>query len=175
MIRSGEDIVWEEPQSFQELLRLRRLKRRSLWRNARPLVINTALIFSLIMIFFALYYRSDISKVFEPVKIISALAASFGISFIWRSLERRRRPIVSLKKKDGAYYLSRTGDYSNQPLSELKAYVVEELREGDFCSSVLIMKTERGQCLAALPDRETEKFMEGLMKELKIPKGKLKG
>ena len=77
MIVKGEDIVWEEPKSFQELLRLRRLKRRSFWRNARPLFINTALIFSLVMIFFAFYYRSDIAKVFEPAKIISALIASF--------------------------------------------------------------------------------------------------
>ena len=102
MIVKGEDIVWEEPRSFQELLRLRRLKRRSFWRNARPLFINTALIFSLVLIFFAFYYRSDIARVFEPAKIISALIASFGISFIWRSLERGRTPIVTLTKKEGA-------------------------------------------------------------------------
>ena len=174
MIVKGEDIVWEEPKSFQELLRLRRLKRRSFWRNARPLFINTALIFSLILIFFAFQCRSDIAKVFEPAKIISALIASFGISFIWRSLERSRTPIITLTKKEGAYYLSRKGDYTNQPLAELKAYVVEELREGAYASTVLIMKTADGQRLAALPDQEKIDLMVGIMKELKIPEGKLK-
>ena len=174
MIRKGEDIVWEEPRSFQELLRLRRLKRRSFWRNARPLFINTALIFSLVLIFFAFYYRSDIARVFEPAKIISALIASFGISFLWRSLERSRTPVVTLTKKEGAYYLSRKGDYTDQPLSEVKAYVVEELKEGECVSTVLIMKTADGQRLAALPDQETIDLMEGVMKELKIPEGKLK-
>ena len=174
MTRKGEEIVWEEPMSFQELLRLRRLKRRSFWRNARPLFINTALIFSLVMIFFAFYYRSDISKVFEPAKIISALIASFGISFIWRSLERRRAIVVTLAKKEGAYYLTRRGDYTDQPLSELKAYVVEELKEGAYASTVIIMKTGEGQRLVALPDQETIDLMVGIMKELKIPEGKLK-
>ncbi len=174
MTAKGEEIVWEEPMSFQELLRLRRLRRRSFWRNARPLFINTALIFSLILIFFAFYYRSDIGKVFEPAKIASALIAAFGVSFIWRSLERRRAIIVTLEKKDGAYYLSRKGDYVSQPLSELKAYVVEELKEGAYASTVIIMKTADGQRLAALPDRKTEDLMVGIMKELKIPEGKLK-
>lgn len=174
MIAKGEEIIWEEPGSFQELLRLRRLRRRSFWRNARPLFINTALIFSLILIFFAFQCRSDIAKVFEPVRLFSALAAAFGISFIWRSLERRRAIRVTLEKREGAYYLSRKGDYVSQPLSELKAYVVEELKEGAYASTVIIMKTGEGQCLAALPDQETVDLMVGIMKELKIPEGKLK-
>lgn len=70
--------------------------------------------------------------------------------------------------------MSRKGDYTSQPLSELKAYVVEELKEGAYASTVIIMKTADGQRLAALPDKETTDLMVGIMKELKIPEGKLK-
>ena len=139
-----------------------------------PLRLSTALIFSLILIFFAFLNRGDVGKVFEPVKIASALIASFGISFIWRSFERRRKIVVTLAKKEGAYYLSRKGDYTSQPLSELKAYVVKELKEGAHSSLVFIMKTGDGQRLAALPDYETRELMKGIMKELKIPEGQLK-
>ena len=169
-----EDLRWEEPREFQELLRLRRLKRRSFWRNARPMLINTALIFSLILIFFAFYYRSDISKVFEPVRLTTALVLAFAISFIWRGLERNRSVIVTLGTFKDRPYLARRGDYERLYLDEVKAYVIEELKEGKYSARVLIMKTGGEQRLAAIPDGKTEELLENLMREHRIPKGKLK-
>ena len=169
-----EDLRWEEPREFQELLRLRRLRRRNFWRNARPMLINTALIFSLILIFLAFYYRSDIKLVFEPVKLTTALLLAFSVSFIWRSLERGRKIVVTLGKNKGRYFLSRRGDYERLYLDEVRAYVIEELKEGKYSSRVLIMKTRGEQRLAAIPDGGTESALENLMRELKIPKGKLK-
>lgn len=169
-----EDLRWEEPREFQELLRLRRLKRRSFWRNARPMLINTALIFSLILIFLAFYYRSDIRLVFEPVKLMTALVLAFAISFIWRSLERNRTVVVTLGTFKDRLYLSRRGDYERLYLDEVKAYVMEELKEGKYSSEVVIMKTGDGQKLAALPDGGVKAKLEELFRELKIPEGKLK-
>ena len=71
-------------------------------------------------------------------------------------------------------YLSRRGDYERLYLDEVKAYVMEELKEGKYSSEVVIMKTGDGQKLAALPDGGVKAKLEELFRELKIPEGKLK-
>ncbi len=138
------------------------------------MLINTALIFSLILIFFAFYYRSDLKLVFEPAKVAAALVLAFAISFIWRSLERGRSVVVTLGTFKDRRYLARRGDYERLYLDEVKAYVIEELKEGKYSCRVLIMKTGGEQRLAAIPDGKTEELLENLMREHRIPKGKLK-
>ena len=167
-------ISWEEPAEFQELLRLRRLKRRSLWRNAAPLVVNTALIFALIFLFWGLYYRSDLQKLLQWQRILTALLLSFGISFLWRSFERTRKIEVTLETRDGQDFLSRRGDFNDQPLDAVQAYVVDTLTEGPYSCKVLIMKTPSGQRLVCLPNDKISRTLEHKLKNLSVPEGQLR-
>ena len=165
-------LSWKEPQEFQELLRLRRLRRRSLWQNAKPFIINTALLFSLALIFFALKFRDDLKQLLTWQPLLGSVVFATAISLVWRSFERKRKIEDALFSNDGELFLSRLGDFHKLALKEIKVYVFETLQEDDYKVKVLVLKTNSGQqYLVALPDEQIAKTLEAHLKKLKIKKG----